>query len=161
MIRVLFVCLGNICRSPVAESVFNGLIQQEGLADQIQSDSAGTSDYHIGELPDPRTIDIVKKYHLTSSHRGRQFTTDDFLDFDYILAMDQNNLENIKRLLPSEDAEHRIFLMRDFDDQGRGEDVPDPYWSKADGFENVYQLLLRSCKNFISFLKEEHPSLKQ
>lgn len=143
----------------MAESVFNGLLRQEGLEDRIASDSAGTSDYHIGEPPDPRTMDIVRKYQLSSGHRGRQFISADFAEFDYILAMDSRNLDHIRRLLPSGDAEHRVFLMREFDDLEQGTDVPDPYWSEADGFEEVYQILLRCCKNFLTYLKAQHPSL--
>jgi protein-tyrosine phosphatase len=143
----------------MAESVFQGLLQQEKLTDQVETDSAGTSDYHIGEPPDPRTMDILSKYQLSSNHRGRQFTLSDFTEFDYILAMDHSNLNHIKRLLPPTFSENRVFLMRDFDDQGTGTEVPDPYWSGADGFEQVYQILLRSCKNFLTYLKEQHPEL--
>nr|WKN37534.1 low molecular weight phosphotyrosine protein phosphatase [Tunicatimonas sp. TK19036] len=161
MIKVLFVCLGNICRSPMAESVFNGLLLKEGLEGQVTSDSAGTSDYHIGEPPDPRTMDIVEKYQLSNNHRGRQFIRADFQQFDYVLAMDRSNLANIKRVLSSEDIKDRVFLMRDFDDEAPGADVPDPYWSEADGFEQVYQIILRSCQDFIVYLKEKHPALTQ
>ncbi|WKN40556.1 low molecular weight protein-tyrosine-phosphatase [Tunicatimonas pelagia] len=159
MIRVLFVCLGNICRSPMAEAVFNSLVEKNGLAGLIDSDSAGTSDYHIGEPPDSRTMDVVQKYHLNLDHQGRQFTTHDFHKFNYIMAMDQSNLSNIKRLLPSQASDDTIFLMRDFDDKAGAKNVPDPYWSEADGFEEVYQILLRSCQNFIDYLKKNHTDL--
>ncbi len=159
MVRVLFVCLGNICRSPMAEAVFNSSVEKTGLSGLIDSDSAGTSDYHIGEPPDSRTMDIVRKYQLKLDHQGRQFTTNDFDKFDYIMAMDQNNLSNIKRLLPSSMPDDKVFLMRDFDNKDDTKDVPDPYWSEADGFEEVYQILLRSCQNFIDFLKKNRADL--
>lgn len=143
----------------MAESVFRGLVEEEELDDRMEVDSAGTSDYHIGEPSDPRTLDVVRKYRLTGDHRGRQFTVADFTDFDYILAMDRSNLSNIKRLLPAGTSDDRIFLMRDFDDQQPGAEVPDPYWSEADGFEEVYRMLLRSSKNLLSYLKEQHPEL--
>ncbi|MGB3588833.1 MAG: low molecular weight protein-tyrosine-phosphatase [Tunicatimonas sp.] len=159
MIRVLFVCLGNICRSPMAEAVFNSSVEKTGLSGLIDSDSAGTSDYHIGEPPDSRTMDIVHKYRLELNHQGRQFTASDFDKFDYIVAMDQSNLSNIKRLLPNDMSDERIFLMRDFDHKADTKDVPDPYWSEADGFEEVYQILLRSCQNFIDYLKKNRADL--
>ncbi|MEM9832145.1 MAG: low molecular weight protein-tyrosine-phosphatase [Bacteroidota bacterium] len=161
MIKVLFVCLGNICRSPMAEAVFNGLIRQHGLEGLIESDSAGTSDYHIGEPPDPRTLDVVRKYQLELNHQGRQFTTGDFGKFDYILAMDESNLSNIRRKSPTSVSQDRVFLMREFDEQADSQGVPDPYWSGEDGFEEVYQILHRSCQNFIDYLKKNHPELAQ
>ncbi len=161
MIKILFVCLGNICRSPMAEAIFNGLIQKYGLAGFIESDSAGTSDYHIGEPPDSRTLGVVHKYQLKLDHQGRQFTTGDFNKFNYIIAMDESNLSNIQRQLPKSADNKKILLMREFDEQADSQSVPDPYWSSEDGFEEVYQILHRSCQNFINYLKKNHPELAQ
>ncbi|MEM9674936.1 MAG: low molecular weight protein-tyrosine-phosphatase [Bacteroidota bacterium] len=159
MIRVLFVCLGNICRSPMAESIFDGLVERAGLVGKIETDSAGTSNYHIGELPDPRTLEIVAKYGLESNSRGRQLTKADFDQFDYIIVMDQSNFADSKRLMTADSSQAKLFLMRDFDDQPTEKDVPDPYWSGKDGFEQIYQILLRSCQNFLTYLQQQHPEL--
>lgn len=159
MIKILFVCLGNICRSPMAESVFDGLVEQAGLSGKVKTDSAGTSDYHIGEPPDPRTLEIVAKYGLENDHRGRQITTTDFSQFDYIVAMDQSNMADIQQVAPTDSSHTRIFLMRDFENNSNEKDVPDPYWSDQDGFEQVYQILLRSSQNFLDYLQQEHPEL--
>lgn len=155
MIRVLFVCLGNICRSPLAEAVFNKLVEENGLQDKISSDSAGTSDYHIGEKPDQRSIDIALKNNLVIDHLGRQFSAQDFLDFDYIIAMDSSNEQNIRRLLEGQAHPH-IYLMRKFDELPGDGEVPDPYWSGKDGFMFVHDILFRSCKNLLKFIIEEH-----
>ena len=95
MINVLFVCLGNICRSPLAEGVFNSLIEARGLSNKIQCDSAGTGGWHVGELPDGRTIDVAQRHGIELSHRGRKFSREDFKLFDYIVAMDHDNLQDI------------------------------------------------------------------
>lgn len=98
MIKVLFVCLGNICRSPLAEAIFNQKIKNMGLEKKFLCDSAGTSDFHIGELPDERTINCAFRYGLPISHRGRQINRTDFRDFDYIVAMDDNNMRSLNNL---------------------------------------------------------------
>ncbi len=155
MIRVLFVCLGNICRSPLAESVFNQLVAEAGVSHRITCDSAGTSDYHIGEPPDKRTLAVGRQHKLQISHRGRQFSKQDFADFTYIIAMDDKNLTHIKAMLPTQDTHKKIFLMRDFEDHPAAEDVPDPYWSGPQGFEEVYGILLRTCRNLLAHIIRE------
>lgn len=154
MIKILFVCLGNICRSPLAEAVFNQKLKERGLENQIKADSAGTGDYHIGEDPDPRSIEVAKRHHVPISHKGRQYAMEDARQFDYILAMDASNHRNI--IHTSAAKPEGLYLMRDFEPEDKGADVPDPYWSSEDGFEEVYQILDRSLDAFLEFLMEKH-----
>ncbi len=157
MIHVLFVCLGNICRSPLAEGIFKKLVEERKLEDKIRVDSAGTSGWHIGDLPDPRTEAIAGEHGISLDHLGRQLLREDLQKFDYIIAMDISNYEHIRILYgPEEDPEGQLFLMRDFDDTGTGKDVPDPYYGGDDGFEKVYEMLWRSCNNFLKFIVEKH-----
>lgn len=157
MIHVLFVCLGNICRSPMAEAVFNQLLKEEDLHDLIQCDSAGTSDYHIGEAPDRRTLEVVKDQGMTLQHRGRQFIAEDFDAFDYIIAMDEDNKKNILRLEHlSTSKKYQVFLMREFEERPSDLNVPDPYWSGQDGFVEVYHILRNSSRNLLELIRREH-----
>ncbi len=157
MIKVLFVCLGNICRSPLAEGIFKDLVRKEGLDSQIAVDSAGTSDWHVNDLPDPRTIDIAEKNGITLDHLGRQVLAPDLDTFDYVVAMDKDNFENIKRLFTEPDRQKsRLLLMRDFDDNRSGKDVPDPYYGGPDGFQHVFDLLSESLHNFLLNIRKEH-----
>ncbi|SEG32417.1 low molecular weight protein-tyrosine-phosphatase [Algoriphagus boritolerans] len=157
MIKVLFVCLGNICRSPLAEAIFNQKIRALGLDRQIKSDSAGTSDFHIGELPDERSIKCAEKYGLKITHRGRQVNRTDFRDFDYIIAMDDNNLQNLNNLKVRYSFPNKeIYLMRDFVAGDEGLPVPDPYYGGEEGFDEIYQILDRSISNFLVKIKEVH-----
>lgn len=157
MIRVLFVCLGNICRSPLAEAIFNNKVEQAGMKTQFKSDSAGTSDFHIGELPDERTIKCANKYNLPLNHRGRQVNRTDFRDFDYILAMDDHNLRNLNNLKVRYGFDDKeIHLMRDFVPETQGMSVPDPYYGGEEGFEEIYQILEEALDNFIAQVKATH-----
>lgn len=148
-IRVLFVCLGNICRSPLAEAIFNHQVRQKGLENYFTADSCGTSDYHIGQQPDPRTLANARKNNVSINHLGRQLTPEDLTDFDYILAMDSKNLKNIMALPNAGEYADRISLMREYDPQGKGQDVPDPYFGQEDGFQEVFVMLDRTVDNFI------------
>lgn len=141
MTKVLFVCMGNICRSPTAEGVFRRMVEKAGLADRVQIDSAGTHDYHIGEAPDQRAQQVASRrgYDL-SCLTGRQVQRNDFRDFDYILAMDLDNLRNLQRDCPPEYA-HKLSLMLDFSQRFYGREVPDPYFGGAQGFENVLDMI--------------------
>ena len=150
--KVLFVCLGNICRSPLAEAIFKHKLKERGLETQIEADSCGTSNYHIGDNPDPRTIANAKKNGVTIDHCGRQLSVDDLEDFDYILAMDSNNFSNIHRILKDEKHKPKIQMMRDYDPQGKG-DVPDPYYGGEKGFQEVFDILDRSMNEFLDKLE--------
>lgn len=157
MIKVLFVCLGNICRSPLAEGIFKHYVIKEGLESKIACDSAGTSSYHLGENPDSRTIRNARKNGIELDHKARQFKYSDFENFDYILAMDNSNLQNVLKLKPASDDKSKIFLMRDFDDEAEGyKEVPDPYFGGDEGFQEVFEILERSNRNFLNHLIEKH-----
>ncbi|TDQ17578.1 protein tyrosine phosphatase [Algoriphagus boseongensis] len=157
MIKVLFVCLGNICRSPLAEAIFNHKIKNLGLEGKFKCDSAGTSDFHIGELPDERTLKCASKYGLKINHRGRQVNRTDFRDFDYILAMDDHNLRSLNNLkVRFNFQEKEIHLMRDFVSDWQGMSVPDPYYGGEEGFEEIYQILDEAIDSFLHKIKVTH-----
>lgn len=140
MMKVLFVCMGNICRSPTAEAVFRHQVREAGLEGQVEIDSAGTGDWHVGKAPDSRACQAAAQrgYELTSL-RARQAVAEDFRRFDLILAMDHDNLKNLERLRPSTSgAELDLFLRRY---QLRCDAVPDPYYGGPDGFEEVLDLI--------------------
>jgi protein-tyrosine phosphatase len=152
--RVLFVCLGNICRSPTAEGVFRRYVEQAGLGDEIEIDSAGTGDYHLGEPPDERAQDAASRrgYDL-SSLRARQVTRRDFETFDYLLAMDEENARSLKRLAPHEHA-HKVKLFTDFGTNG-ARYVPDPYSGGAQGFEHVLDLVEDAARGLLRHIESE------
>ncbi len=157
MIKVLFVCLGNICRSPMAEGIFDKLSKESPL--EISHDSAGTSAYHIGELPDERMREMASnKGNIALTHRARQIVREDFDKFDYIIAMDKSNYENILHYKNriNKASETTIMLMRSFDSEKGNLEVPDPYYGGESDFEKVYDILWRCNQNFIQFLEEEH-----
>jgi protein-tyrosine phosphatase len=148
--RVLFVCLGNICRSPTAEGVFRRLVADAGLADRFVIDSAGTGDWHVGEPPDPRMQAAATALGYPLDGTARQVRADDFAAFDHILAMDRSNLRDLVHLAP---AEHlaKIGLLRQHDPVGGG-DVPDPYYSGPEGFTEVVRIIERSCNGLLAEL---------
>ena len=151
--RVLFVCLGNICRSPLAEAIFVHKIRELGLAGELVADSCGTANYHIGDMPDPRTIRNAFKNGILMSHLGRQLSAKDLEAFDLILAMDQSNLANIKRLGNASQHFHKISLMRSYDPIGKNLDVPDPYHGDEKDFQEVFEILDRSTDQLIAQLR--------
>lgn len=153
-IKVLFVCLGNICRSPLAEAIFKHKIKSRGLTEKIEADSCGTSNYHIGDQPDPRTLANAERNGVVIDHCGRQLSVDDLADFDYVLAMDHSNLRNILRLPGSEAYEQKVQLLRNFDPLEKGE-VPDPYYGGEQGFQNVFEMLDRTMESFVDHLEKQ------
>ncbi|HSG49423.1 MAG TPA: low molecular weight protein-tyrosine-phosphatase [Longimicrobiales bacterium] len=149
---VLFVCLGNICRSPLAEGVFLHLLREAGLDGWFTVDSAGTGAWHVGELPDPRSREVAERNGVTLPSRARQVTDRDFHDFDVIVAMDRSNLADLQRLKARSGGKARLVLMRDFDpDPGDGE-VPDPYYGGASGFDRVYAMVFRAARGLMGHL---------
>ena len=148
----MFVCLGNICRSPVAEAVFQNLVFENGLGDLFEIDSAATSYNHIGERADPRTRKNAQKNGIEITHRARQLHSSDFTRYDYILAMDQSNLKNILSVAPS-NSTARIELFASFDPDEQFVEVPDPYWGEEKHFQEVYQLCQRASHHFLTYLK--------
>jgi protein-tyrosine phosphatase len=148
--QLLFVCLGNICRSPSAEGIMKYLVTEAGLSDQIHCDSAGTSAYHIGEPPDPRMTAAAKRHGISLEGQGRQFYPGDFERFDLILAMDQDNYLSLKALDREGKYADKIKLMCDFCQTFPDKEVPDPYYGGADGFNHVIELLLDACQGLLS-----------
>lgn len=153
MTKILFVCLGNICRSPTAEGVFRQLLQQANLHQQVLVDSAGTGDWHIGKAPDARTMAAAQKrgYDL-SSLRARQVSAADFNEFDYILAMDNANLRDLQRLKPSSYRGH-LGLFLPFGEQQDYREVPDPYYGEHEGFELVLDLIEDAAQGLLNDIR--------
>ena len=140
-IRVLFVCMGNICRSPTAHGIFEQLIESKGLSDKIFTDSAGTHAYHVGESPDPRSQATAMSYGVDISHqRAQKVEVVDFENFDYIIAMDSSNYHDLKQLAPA-GLEHKVYRFMEFAPDGENDDVPDPYYGEGNGFENVFKMV--------------------
>lgn len=151
MINVLFVCLGNICRSPMAEALFKNLVQKEGLDSQIAVDSAGTSGWHVGSPPHKGTLDILKNYHVnTEGLSGRQLMKEDAENFDYIIGMDASNIQNIQKLFGQSKHPHILRLL---DLTSQPKDVPDPYYTGD--FQETYDLLQEGCQRLLEKIKKE------
>ena len=153
MTRILFVCMGNICRSPCAEGIMQFLIKQQGLEDEIECDSAGTIDYHQGHSADPRMREYagLRGYELNSI--ARKFILQDFEKFDWIITMDENNYSQIRLLDPNNSFTHKIRRMTDFCETTKISSVPDPYYGGNRGFETVIDILEDACGGFLKYLK--------
>jgi protein-tyrosine phosphatase len=173
--RVLFVCLGNICRSPLAEGVFLHLVREAGLDGRFEVDSAGTGDWHVGERPDARAVAVARRHGVELPSRARQVTADDLDTFDHVLAMDRENLRDLRRLARA-GARADIRLLRAHDpsrrtsgddrrvlapgssraaDHDDHDDVPDPYYGGPSGFDLVYEMVFRSCEALLQELTRE------
>lgn len=155
---VLFVCLGNICRSPLAEGIFAAQAKERGLAGDFQLDSAGTAAYHSGEPPDSRSTAVAAAHGVRLTGYARQVTRRDMADFDVIVAMDRSNRRSLERLR-QRCGRHRdgladIVMMREYDPEARDADVPDPYYGGHDGFERVHRILERSCRGLLDELAD-------
>lgn len=156
MVRVLFVCLGNICRSPTAHGVFEGVVQKAGLEQHITVDSAGTGDWHLGEQPDKRSQAAAALRDYSLGHlRARQVSGQDFAHFDYILAMDRKNLDDLQSMRP-EAGNTVLELFLSFADSGNIDEVPDPYYGGDSGFEQVLDLVESASMGLLQSIRTTH-----
>lgn len=155
-ISVLFCCMGNICRSPTAEAVFRAKVEEAGLAQHILIDSVGTHDYHIGSPPDARTQRAAaQRGYDMSMLRGRQVEVADFTRFDYVLAMDNANMEILYRLCPQEQRD-RLGLFLAYAQNHKQREVPDPYYGGEDGFERVLDMVEDAAEGLLLHLRKQH-----
>lgn len=152
--KILFVCLGNICRSSSAEEVMRTFVKREGLEEMIEVDSAGILSYHQGELPDSRMR--MHAYHRGYEliHRSRPVCTEDFFKFDMIIGMDDRNIQDLKERAPSPEAEKKIYRMTDYCRTKLVDYVPDPYYGGASGFENVLDILEDACEGLLEEIRK-------
>jgi protein-tyrosine phosphatase len=160
MTRILFVCLGNICRSPTAEATMRALVAEAGLEHEIEIDSAGTGGWHVGEAPDERAAAAASVRGLALTGAARQVGPEDFFDFDLLVAMDRSNFSVLWELAPSDDARAKVRLLREFephrspDERGESIDVPDPYYGAARGFEEVLDIVDDACRGLLEQIRE-------
>ena len=155
-LHILFVCMGNICRSPTAEGVMRRLVEDAGLADRISVESAGTGAWHAGEPPDRRATLAARRRGIGLEGAARQVTPEDFRDFDLLIAMDRSNLRDLLAVAPDEDAADKVRLLREFDPTSAGApdlDVPDPYYGGDRGFETVLDMVEAACRGLLDDLR--------
>lgn len=153
--RVLFVCMGNICRSPAAEGTFRHLLKQEGLEKHIECDSAGTIDFHTGSPPDARMRSAARERGINVSGTARQIVAADLASFDLILCMDDDNQEYVEQLAGDRKHRARLRLVCEFVSDSDAREVPDPYYGGADGFDNVMDLLEDGCANLLEYVRKK------
>lgn len=157
-VKVLFVCMGNICRSPTAQGVFRKLVEEAGLTEVIEIDSAGTHAYHIGEPPDPRARETALRRGIDLADlRARRATPEDFEAYHYVLAMDQDNYHALSNLCPpGRGLERRLALLMDFAPRARMREVPDPYYGAAGGFEAVFDMVEEAAQGLLEEIRRRH-----
>jgi protein-tyrosine phosphatase len=161
MVRVCFVCLGNICRSPTAEGVMRRLVAEAGLEERIDIDSAGTAAYHADESADARSADTARERGVVLTSIARQFVEWDFERFDYVLAMDRENRDNLHALARDSQAADRVALLRSFcaesdPSDDREADVPDPYYGGPRGFDDVFDICESACRGLLAHIRQTH-----
>lgn len=157
MIRILFVCMGNICRSPLAEAVFRQQVRERGVDRWFEIDSAGTSGYHEGDPPDSRTVSAARRRNLVVDGASRPVSAHDLQYQDLVIVMDSENLAFVERLHTSNGGDARIHRLREWDPKGDSLDVPDPYYGGERGFDNVHDIVERSCEALLEALLAELP----
>jgi protein-tyrosine phosphatase len=156
-VAVSFVCMGNICRSPTAEAVMRHLVREAGLDDKIVVDSAGTGTWHVGEERDRRSRAVGKRRGMPITGEARQFLRADFERFDLVLALDEDNLRDLQRLAPNDEARAKIRLLRSFEPGAApGSEVPDPYYGGPEDFERVFDICLASCRGLLDHLRKTY-----
>lgn len=153
--KILFVCLGNICRSPAAEGVFRSKVEALGEGENFEIDSAGTYGGHAGDLPDQRMRLAAKARGYNLVHKSRKILSDDFYQFDMVIVMDDMNYERVSRLAPDFDSMQKLYRMTEFSREFKIDHIPDPYYEGARGFEHVLDLLEDACEGLISYLKNQ------
>ncbi len=155
-IRVLFVCMGNICRSPTAHGIFRRLVEEAGLEGLVEIDSAGTHAYHVGKAPDPRAQQTARGRGLELSDlRARQIRPEDFERFDYILAMDEDNHYSLSLICPAE-HQQKLRLLMEYAPHWGEREVPDPYYGGAQGFERVFDMVEAACRGLLDEIRDRH-----
>ncbi|MEU2064622.1 low molecular weight protein-tyrosine-phosphatase [Streptomyces sp. NPDC013455] len=154
--RVCFVCTGNICRSPMAESVFRTRVAEAGLEDLVAVDSAGTGGWHEGEPADPRTVSVLDEYGYAGEHVARRFQPSWFARLDLVIALDTSHLKALRRLAPTEEDARKIRLFRSYDPTAGGDlDVPDPYYGGREGFEECLQMVEAASTGLLAAVRAE------
>jgi protein-tyrosine phosphatase len=163
--RILFVCMGNICRSPTAEGVMRALVERAGLGERFELDSAGTGAWHVGNPPDARARATARARGYALEGSARQVRSEDFLDFDLLLALDRENLEELLRLASDEEQRAKVRRLREFDPASAASaagaaslDVPDPYFGAAGGFEEVLDLVEAACAGLLEQIRSREPA---
>ncbi len=152
-LQVCFVCLGNICRSPTAEGVFQHIVNRDGLSALVEVDSAGTAAYHVGEPANSKSRMIAEQNGVSLNSKARKFEYSDFDYFDLVIAMDNENLRDLQRLDRKSRYRDKIFLLRDFDPVPGDKEVPDPYYGGINGFELVFEIVMRSCESLLDAIR--------
>ena len=157
MVRICFVCLGNICRSPTAEAVMRHLVKQAGMSDRIAVESAGTGDWHIGDARDRRSQAVGRARGIPLSGTAQQFTSEDFDRYDHVIAMDRTNRAELLRMARDDGDKAKVRMLRSFDATApKDADVPDPYYGGPSGFEDVFDICERACRGLLEHLRGAH-----